>query len=147
MFYALREKLIRYNFVSLNERLFSPEPCCLQSVILKYQFRARTLFVLGFVYFVANKSVGHCRWGKQLHVTIPSTNIWKMHTVQLGIHDGYSNEEISPSLGVSLRTNSFWRKQPVHIIRFGVVTTDGDVMPSFIFPHGLRRNMPRRLGL
>ena len=24
---------------------------------------------------------------------------------------------------------------------FGVVTSDGDVMPPFIFPHGLRLNM------
>ena len=31
-------------------------------------------------------------------------------------------------------------KRPVHIMVFGVVTSDGDVMPTFIFPHGLTLN-------
>ena len=32
-------------------------------------------------------------------------------------------------------------KYPVHIMVFGVVTSDGDVMPQFILPHSLRLNM------
>ena len=31
-------------------------------------------------------------------------------------------------------------KHPVHIMVFGLVTSDGDIMPPFIFPHGLRFN-------
>ena len=32
-------------------------------------------------------------------------------------------------------------KHPVHRMVFGVVTSDGDIMPSFIFPYGLRLKM------
>ena len=31
-------------------------------------------------------------------------------------------------------------KHPVHIMVFGVVSSDGDIMPPFIFPHGLKLN-------
>ena len=31
-------------------------------------------------------------------------------------------------------------KHPIHIIVFGVVTSDGDIISPFIFSHGLRRN-------
>ena len=31
-------------------------------------------------------------------------------------------------------------KHPIHIMMFKVVTSNGDVMPSFIFPHALRLN-------
>ena len=31
-------------------------------------------------------------------------------------------------------------KHPVHTMVFGVVTSNGNVMPSFIFPYGLRLN-------
>ena len=31
-------------------------------------------------------------------------------------------------------------KHPVHIVVFGVVTSDSDVILAFIFPHGLRFN-------
>ena len=32
-------------------------------------------------------------------------------------------------------------KHPVHFMVFGKVTGDSDVMPPFIFPHGLKLNM------
>ena len=32
-------------------------------------------------------------------------------------------------------------KHPVHVIELGVVTSDGHIMPPFIFLYGLRFNM------
>ena len=71
--------------------------------------------------------------------------ICKWHAVLLDIHAGISNMKISQCSGVNLRTDlySYWwkTKHPVHIMVFGVVTSNSDVISSFILWHGLTLNM------
>ena len=67
---------------------------------------------------------------------IPS-EIWKWHALLFGIHAESANIKISECFGVNLRTNSYsywWKnKHLTHIIVFGVVTNDGDIILPFIF--------------
>ena len=51
--------------------------------------------------------------------------------------------KISQCLDINLRTDSYSyeTKHPGYIMLFGVIISNGDIMPPFIFPHGLRLNM------
>ena len=59
-----------------------------------------------------------------------------------GIHAGSSNMKISVFLCQSEdRFILMKTKYPVHIMVFGVVSRNRDIMSLFIFPHGLRLNI------
>ena len=70
---------------------------------------------------------------------IPS-EIWKRHAVLFGIHVRRRNMMISELLGDRFLFMSMKTKYPVYIMVFGVVTSDSDVIPSFIFRRDLRLN-------
>ena len=68
-----------------------------------------------------------------------SPDIWKWYARLLGIHTDWANTKDFRMFGCQSENKFILikTKHPIDMIMFGVVTSDGDVMPSFIFPHGL----------
>ena len=86
------------------------------------------------------ESVKHCLWKKQLHNIIHFSRNLEIVCCTAW----HSSSKISLCLYVKLRKihiHLIKSKYPVDIRVFGVVTSDGDVMPLFIFSHSLTLNM------
>ena len=79
----------------------------------------------------------HCHYSQQ-HSNL---EIWKWYAVLFGIHIG---SEIFRVFGCQSEDRFIWILMKVKSLAdnmvFGMVTSDGDVIPPFIYPHGLRLN-------
>ena len=106
--------------------------------LLPFSFLISNMCFICFRFYllcIKLESIRDCLWGKQCHDAIHSSR--NLETV-FAIHDGSFNAKILV-LGSQLIILTKTRYLD-HIMVFGVVTSDADVMPPFIFQQGLRLN-------
>ena len=90
------------------------------------------------------ESEGHCLWEKQHHDTILSPRNLEAVFCTACHCTKSTKTKILQCLGLNLEIASYsysWKPNPVYIMVFGVASSNHNIMPSFIFPHGFTFNI------